>query len=145
MKKERYAQDELRQMASFFLRELMQRPAALPLERLGEGVFNAGGGKSKALGLDFAGDGLDLARLPVAWGEENAPRLSRREFSGGRSARRAGRDLSLTRKLEGGDALESGFGENETLNVREGQELPQKLSDFYCRDARRYDGGFERY
>ncbi len=75
--------------------------------------------------------------------EELIPRLSRREFLEQRVLRRKAR--------EGfdGSAAESGSGTIKSVVTKSGSltqaDLPEKLSDIFCRDARRYDGAFEKY
>ena len=75
--------------------------------------------------------------------EELSPRLSRREFLEQRISRRKAR--------EGfdGSAAESSQGAYKGVVTKPGSltqpDLPEKLSDVFCRDARRYDGGFEKY
>lgn len=75
--------------------------------------------------------------------EEFHPRLSRREFLEQRILRRRTKE-GLSETL-GGTVPDKGRNQTDNPVSLPQADLPEKLSDIFCRDARRYDGAFERY
>ena len=75
--------------------------------------------------------------------DEFSPRLKRGEFLEQRVLRRKARESAI------GTFGDTDEGVAEKTAVRSGTlpqtDLPEKLSDIFCRDARRYDGAFEKY
>lgn len=71
------------------------------------------------------------------------PRLSRKEFLEQRAERRRPRGNPL---FSLGGASSAADGKSIKLSGDLTQaDLSEKLSDIFCRDARRYDGAYERY
>ncbi|MBP8640800.1 MAG: hypothetical protein KBI01_07885 [Oscillospiraceae bacterium] len=79
----------------------------------------------------------------VAEGAEFNPRLSRREYLEQRSERLKQREPSLNSAVFNEIETElSGIKQHDNLTQ---EDLSEKLSERFCRDARRYNGAFERY
>lgn len=86
----------------------------------------------------------DLKRQAnIADSDEFIPRQSRGEFLEQRALRRSVREKAA------GISGETAEGTIENAAVRSGSlheaDISEKLSDIFCRDARRYDGAFEKY
>jgi len=75
--------------------------------------------------------------------EELYPRLKRGEFWEQRLLRRKTRENQ--RNTGGEAAAETVRNTQMRPGKLSGADLPEQLSDIFCRDARRYDGAFERY
>lgn len=71
------------------------------------------------------------------------PKLSRREFLEQRMERRIQRENSFNSAVKTA-AEADGKSIKQYGNLTQA-DLPEKLSDIFCRDARRYDGAYERY
>ncbi|MEG2744608.1 MAG: hypothetical protein RR913_02935 [Oscillospiraceae bacterium] len=72
------------------------------------------------------------------------PRFKRRDFLKERLSGNYRRGLEF--KAESGEGERAGdFAEAETLLQTGLGAFPEKLSELFCRDARRYDGAFERF
>ena len=82
-----------------------------------------------------------------------APRTTRRDFLSQRLERRAARNAAETDAgaaaenagLSGADAEDAVFVTDLRRDELTENGLPERLSEVYRRDARRYDGPFERY
>ncbi|PKM72479.1 MAG: hypothetical protein CVU91_08800 [Firmicutes bacterium HGW-Firmicutes-16] len=87
----------------------------------------------------------DLKRrnAEAAVSDEFSPRFKRSDFFEQRVFRRKARENAA------GALGENAKGTVENAAVRLGSvpqaDLPEKLSDIFCRDARRYDGALEKY
>ena len=78
-----------------------------------------------------------------AIGAQFNPRMSRREFLEQRSERLKQREGTLKSAFFTMAEAEGGLVKQASNASQE--DLPEKLSDIFCRDARRYNGTFERY
>jgi len=77
--------------------------------------------------------------------DEDAPRMERRQFLSQRLERRAERTKHDAAD-SGDEAAEEEFAVTDVRrNELTDTGLPARLSEVYRRDARRYDGAFERY
>lgn len=77
--------------------------------------------------------------------DEDAPRTERRQFLSQRLERRAERTKHDAADSEDGVAAEDIAVTDVRRNELTDTGLPARLSEVYRRDARRYDGAFERY
>lgn len=144
---------ELQEMARIILCEIYS--AKKTQSKLGD-FWSFGEERPEGFHFDSGLDGVE--RRSVAFGDigglqrqsegdvedgEFFPRLSRREFLAQR----------VERRKEGGNPL---FNSGAASTVAESKsiklsgnltqaDLSEKLSDIFCRDARRYDGTYERY
>lgn len=145
MKKERYARNELQEMASFFLEVLEGKPAGRPLEYRTEDVFTR---RRVRQTLSEAAPGMvgNYGQISHDFEEDFVPRRSRRDFlENGRLREKSRGVFDKGALLWDGEQNENSRRGQEKPMYREDFELSQRLSDLYCRDARRYDGSFERY
>ncbi len=105
-----------------------------------DGEFRSDG--NRRLSYEQAYD-LNRQYAEAAVQDEFSPRLKRSDFFEQRVFRRKARENAA------GAWGESAEGTVENAAVRLGSlpqaDLPEKLSDIFCRDARRYDGAFEKY
>lgn len=144
---------ELQEMARIILCEIYS--AKKIQSKLGDfGLFE----EERPEGFSFD-NGLDgVERRSLAFGDtgglqrqsggavedgELFPRLSRREFMAQRVQRRIARDNPLFNS-----GVASTVTESKSIKLSGDltqADLSEKLSDIFCRDARRYDGGYERY
>ncbi len=145
MKKERYARNELQEMASFFLEVLEGKTAGRPLEYQEEDAFTERRGRQNSLETEPYMV-KNCGQISRDFEEDFVPRRSRRDFLENGRLRKKGRGtFGKEVLLVAGEQNENSRREQEKSVHREDFELPQRLSDLYCRDARRYDGSFERY
>ena len=145
MKKERYARNELQEMASFFLETLEGKSAGQPFEYRVEDVFTGRRGRRNLSETESDRMG-NYGQMGRNFEEEFVPRRSRRDFlENGRLREKSRGTFDKGALLWDGEQNEDARRGQEESVRREDFELPQRLSDFYCRDARRYDGSFERY
>ncbi|MGI5985031.1 MAG: hypothetical protein GXY01_02735 [Clostridiales bacterium] len=117
-------------------------------ERSKFGFEDSPGGVFTRQSGDFENAGtLQKPYGKAAEDSEFYPRMSRREY--------------LNQRLERRGKIENDFGSGAGMYANENtgahskaarhsenllkNDLPEKLSDVFCRDARRYDGAFERY
>ena len=86
-----------------------------------------------------------IKRKPSGFGEiaESSPRLNRREFFEQRLQRRRQRQAQYE-NFESASAPAENYIVKSSDNLA-ALDLSEKISDNFCRDARRYDGAFERY
>lgn len=89
---------------------------------------------------DFFGEPPLRESLERAEEKQTGPRLGREDFFELRTKRRGQRReeaVSDGEEAEGFSFSSGGSGFDD--------RLPERLSEAFCRDARRYDGAFERY
>ena len=118
--------------------------ASLEEERLEDFRFENGINKVERRSAAFG----DISGFPRQSGEklqdgEFFPRLSRKEFLEQRAERRRPRGNPLF-SLGGASSAADGKSIKLSDNLTQA-DLSEKLSDIFCRDARRYDGAYERY
>lgn len=145
---------ELQEMARTILCEIYNT-SAHKIRFDGSGIFERE--EQVGLSLDYRGpDGFERQHanfenagnfqsryLEAAEPEGDYPRLSRREFLNHRIERRSIREgahkTAANAKAKAESGVSTRFG-----NPIQG-DLPEKLSDTFCKDARRYDGAYERF
>lgn len=80
------------------------------------------------------------------WAGEGAPRLSRKDYFGQRFGRKPGRTETNEQTAHNADKSMEAYPEAiQNTGLVVSGELSEKLSERFCRDARRYDGAYERY
>lgn len=118
----------------------------------GDGVRRAGRFLREAAylgaGERFYGDLVseELALLDINDANNYLDRIENREkaelFSRDVSRRKRGQALGGSDEIAGGESFDEVLTATQELSQ---SSLPERLSERFCREARRYDGAFERY
>lgn len=149
---------EIQEIAGTILKEIFaerkrsgagqaQEPGFGEVSKVGRGIRDFSGGveirrNAGSGGVAFS-EGSDRNGTEASAEEQPfLPRLQRRDFMALRAERRSRRGA-----VAGGVATAEEEGRLSFAESGPGfdERLPEKLSEAFCRDARRYDGAFERY
>lgn len=108
--------------------------------------FETESGETAKMSSDYGAEGTYAPFFRNDGADEYAPLRSRRDLLGQRIERRKSRSLQKSGDAAYITAAINGIPERPTEASDPTQcRQAEKLSELFCRDARRYDGAFERY